>query len=362
MKIVITEEQGAKIIKLWNERVDNPPSIPEMIEAAFKDTIKLTEDDLDGRSVYAKVVREFLVNRKLKSKTVPELELTDAQKEYIANNCNKMKAIEMTNVLFNGHFSPLHTEAKLVIKHLQSLKDIDVKLFEPAPEITKEYTPPKTVLQAAARVNKYVLNAVDVDKIDDEPRLQECLKKLIKFCHMFRFVTTINNYVSQDDKNLFEHSYVKYIWNKPDLAESELDLICNVCCDVVAYVSMQREEEDLKRMRDECAEDSDGKRISMSIVESIANIRKSRDENDKRQKEAWKNLEGTRNKRIEGRIKENSNILQLFEAWKNEEKRKQMVEVAQLREEKMKTEVRRMKDLDDVVFQIWGASEQEMLP
>jgi len=355
---VLTKEQEAKIINLWNSRKDNPPSIRELVIEAFGE---LTELELDGRSRYSKSVKTFLTERQtkleeeLKNKTKDKPFLTEEQKEFVAANCKTMKVIEMTNIIFKKECSFGSGEVRLVLDYIKN--ELGSQATNNNENSKGDYEPPTTIRKAAFRVNKYILNAINVDDIDNNPKLQTCMKSLIRFCHMYRYIMLINNYKNPKNKELFEQSYIRFIWDKPDLSEIELDLVCNVCCDIVALTDMQGELEDLKAYKSACADDSEGRKISMSLVEDIKNLRKEMDDNQKRQSAAWKNLEGTRNDRIKNRVLENASLIQLIEAWKNEDKRNQLIQLAEVRKSKLKDEIQRIKSLDDLHIQIWGLDE-----
>ena len=93
--LILTEEQKLKLLKEWNDRPSNPPSLAELVKIAFD------RNDLDGRSKEGKAVKQFLASRQIKPKKSHEyeakglLELTIEQKEYISNYCHTMTGIEM---------------------------------------------------------------------------------------------------------------------------------------------------------------------------------------------------------------------------------------------------------------------------
>lgn len=354
---ILTKEQQEKVVELWNSRKDNPPSVKELVIAAFG---QLSEQELDGRSRYSRAIKVFLTERQtklekaVKSINKDKLVLTEEQKEYIANNCKTMKMVEMANVLFGKECQFASSEVRLVSDYIRN--ELGQKVTNSGTN-EDEYSPPKTLISAARRVNKYILDAIEEKEIDQNPKLQNCLKSLIRFCHMYRFTMLINNYKNKKHKELFEQAYVRFVWDKPDLSEIELDLVCNICCDIVSYTSMQSELEDLLSMKAAVAEDSEGRKLSMSLVEDIKNLRKEMDENHKRQSTAWKNLEGTRNDRIKNRVLENASMVQLLDAWRNEEKRKQLIQLGEVRKQKMKEEIHRIQNLDDLHIQVWGIEE-----
>ena len=59
-EIELTQEQKDTIIRTWNDRKENPPSLQELTQIVFPDN-----PNIDGRSVYGKSVKKFLASRDL---------------------------------------------------------------------------------------------------------------------------------------------------------------------------------------------------------------------------------------------------------------------------------------------------------
>jgi hypothetical protein len=90
---ILSKEQQLKLLKEWNDRPNNPPSLNELVKIAF------SREDLDGRSKEGKAVKNFLASRQIKPKKSHEyqakglIELSPEQKEYISNNCHTMTGL-----------------------------------------------------------------------------------------------------------------------------------------------------------------------------------------------------------------------------------------------------------------------------
>ena len=359
-KLELSEEQKLKVLDLWNSRSDNPPSLEELVTAAWGENI-------DTRSKKGRVVRDFLVTRKLKYirafeyQKKDEVILTEQQKEFIATNCNTMKPLEIAKFLFeNERLTQTDMESRAVIKYYNAL---DEKLIHavPSQDGNQAYAPPKMPTHACARVNKYILDCISQDDMRKSTKIQNSLKSLIRFCHQQRFSTLMSQLQKQEDKDLVEGRYISYVWDKPDLSEEELDLYINLCCSILDYTHMRKELDKLQEMFDNCADDSEGKKISMSIVESIKNTRKDMDENIKRQQNLTEILQGKRNQRINIRVKQEASLVQLIDFWKNYENRKQILELAEARKKAVKEEIERIKNMDELVIQVFGFNESELI-
>ena len=164
----LTPEQEELIIQEWNSRPDNPPSLLELIRAAFPGT------DFDGRSKEGRLVKAFLATRKIKArgahqyKPKEKVELTPEHVEYIANNGHSFdyKPLALAKVLFNNDdLTPLHPETRAVKEHLDSL---DLKVVNQAPlqnQDREEYKPPNTFDRTLTKINRYVHEGIDKNKV-----------------------------------------------------------------------------------------------------------------------------------------------------------------------------------------------------
>lgn len=352
----LTNDQKKKILEAWNEAPPNrPPDLKTLVHLIFgKET--------DIRSKKGRLIRQYLASLNLKPRLqeqyIPKdkVILTDDQKLYIDNHCNSMTACEMARELFkNNKLTALSQETRSILEYVKTLGDKVVFNKEENEQIPDGvYVPAKSVNRAAVRLNKYILEAINIDELDKNTKVQNILKFVVKALQMFRFNRIINTYTEIRDRELFEASYIKYLWEMPDLNEAELDLVCNLCCDIVSYSTAQSELEDLKRMRDTAADDTEGRRISMSIVESIANIRTELDNNQKRQTKIIDVLQGTRNQRIDTKTKMNASIVQIVDAWQEEKERLRLIKFADDRKKAVREEIQKIDTLDTQLAEIFN--------
>lgn len=358
--VVLTTEQKAKILTFVNATPNGFPSLKELTDLLYPGA------GLDGRSFEGKAIKEYLstLNIKTKSTNDPkyntELVLTDEQKLYVRNNASTMSIIEMARVIFNKeNITRVNLEYKAVEKFLQS---INVTAYDPN-EFVKPNNSllPKTLEQAARKVNKYVLNAIDLKTVKKDTRTQNYLFALIKYCHKTRYSLMLSTLANGIDLELFESTFISNVWDKPDLSEEEIDQYINLCCDIVNYTKMQREVEKLSEMRDKSLDESDGKRLAMALVAQMGELYKEMDNNLKRQNATTKALVGTRNDRMEGKLKENASVLQLVEAWRDEEKRKRLLKIAELRKQLVREEMTNLDTLDAFKVEMFGVDRESFL-
>ena len=177
----LSEEQKENILKEWNDRPSDPPSLLELIKIAYPGDPKL-----DGRTKQGKAVKAFLATRQIRARASHEykhkgvLDLTSEQKEFIDNNVQMMSAVEMARVLFkNETISNLNQETRTVNDYIKSL-NLDSAPFQDTENVPQEdYKPPTNTDRAVTRVNRYVLKGIDKGKITSKGKRD--MKKLIGY-------------------------------------------------------------------------------------------------------------------------------------------------------------------------------------
>ena len=263
MNYSLSDDQRKIILDLWNSRPDDPPSLLELIKAAFPDK------NVDGRSKEGRAVKEFLASREIKARGAHEyqpkdISLSEEQKEYITNNVYIMKAVEIARILFSDErINNLNAETRIVNEFIKTLSPRDL-YADPSDVPGDEYKPPKTQAAAIARVNKYVLDAVDKSKI--LPKQKKDLAALIGYLSTYRFVHQINTYSTEEDRGLFESSFVRYTYDKYDLAQEEVDQYIVLSMEVVISFNIQATIQIIQRQIDQEVEA--GGKIPMALIEA----------------------------------------------------------------------------------------------
>lgn len=355
-KVELDDAQKLLILNEWNSRKEAPPSIPELIKLAFK-------KDLDPRSKEGRAIREYLASRQIvvpkAGEYVPKaaVELTTEQQEYISNNCVNMNGVEMARTLFNKPgLTNLDKETRAVLVYLNSL---DKKVsFDKTDYPEGNYVPPKSLVRVISRINKYAHEGLDIEKLTAKQK-KECFA-LIGFLHNYRFLHQINNYEENTDRELLESAFVNYTFDKSDLTAEEIDQYIVLATDKVNAASISKHVSKLQRLLDEVTEDSDRK-ISMSLIEAINTARTEYNECIKRQQTLLKDLKIKRSERIGSQIKDSATVLNLVQAWKDEESRQRLIRFANLRKEKIKDEIDRLSSMDEIRARIFGISANEIL-
>jgi hypothetical protein len=320
----------------------------------------------DGRSKEGRAVKAFLSEIDLNAvpaseyQKVDKPELLEEHKEFIRNNKGTMKYVEMSRILFgNEKLTSLSAETRMVTEYCKSL---DGESFE-APEAEQgryEYKAPKHPDRVLSRVNRFILDSgIDKDKVT--PRQKKDLEKLMGYLHTFRFCHQMSNYNNETERELFESSFVRYTYNKPDLTQEEVDQYIVLSGEVVIASNIQRRVGRLQNLLDETASDNEGRRISMSLVEAISTAQNEYNSCVNRQHKLLNDLKQKRSDRLSKQVHDNASILNLVETWKDDESRKELIKMAELRKKTIKDEINKLSTMDEVKARIFGISTEEAI-
>lgn len=357
--IILTQEQELKLLQEWNNRPSNPPSLSELVKLAFG------RDDLDGRSKEGKAVKHFLASRQIKPKKSHEyspkgfIELTDEQKEYTSNNCHTMTGLEIAKTLFkNQALTNLSQETRSVLEYMKNIpSNIKYNNNEAQNIATEEYRAPRSEERMIAKINKYVLDGVDKNKLT--AKTKKDINSLIGYMNTFRFTHQINLYEDERDRDLFESSFVRYTYDKNDLTQEEVDQYIVLSTEVVISSNIQQTVNLLQNQID-LATQEDGK-IPMALVEASNTARKEYNDCVNRQQKLLNDLKVKRSEKLSKQVKETASILNLVQMWKEEESRLKLIKMAEMRKQVVEKEIDRLSSMDELKCKILGISKDEIL-
>jgi hypothetical protein len=217
--------------------------------------------------------------------------------------------------------------------------------------------PPKTFERMLFRINKYVHEGIDKDKVTS--RQKAAINAIIGYMHTYRFLHQINSYTSNIDRELFESSFVRYTFDKPDLTQEEVDQYIVLATEVVISANIQ---ETIQTLQDQIDVEVDGGgKIPMGLIEAISGARDEYNQSTIRQQKLLNDLKVKRSDRLSKQIKENASILNLVQMWKEEESRAQLLKLAERRKAMVKNEIDRLSTMDEIKCRILGISEDEVL-
>tara|TARA_R110000751_G_scaffold171517_4_gene277975 strand:- start:7074 stop:8177 length:1104 start_codon:yes stop_codon:yes gene_type:complete len=319
----------------------------------------------DGRSKEGRAVKAFLSEIDLsgvpsnKYQKVYKPELLGEHKEFIRNNRGTMKYVEMSRILFsNEKLASLSAETRMITEYCKSLEGESFETSEE--EGSYEYKSPKHRDRVLSRINRFILDSgIDKDKVT--PRQKKDIDMLMGYLHTFRFGHQMTNYNNGTERELFESSFVRYTYNKPDLTQEEVDQYIVLSGEVVIASNIQRRVGRLQNLLDETALDNEGRRISMSLVEAISTAQNEYNSCVNRQHKLLSDLKQKRSDRLSKQVNDNASILNLVETWKDDESRKELIKMAELRKKTIKDEIIKLSTMDDVKARIFGISTEEAL-
>ena len=360
-EVSLTKEQQEAILNEWNSRPDNPPSLLELIRSAYPN------QDVDGRSKEGKAVKAFLATREIKAhashqyQPKQKVSLTAEHKEFIRNNFSMMSSVEIARILFaDPELTNLNQESRAVSTYVESLNPAiaHTAQTELLPDI-EAYDPPKTLSATISKVNRYVHEGLNKSKLSINDK--NGLKALIGYLHTFRFQHQISTYRNDTDRELFESSFVRYTFDKPDLSQEEVDQYIVLSTEVVISNNIQRRVERLQELMDATANDSEGRRISMALVESIDTSHKEYNQCVNRQQKLLESLKEKRSDKLKKQISENASVLNLVQLWREEESRQKMIKLAEMKKKTLKKEIENLSTMDEMKARVMGISRDEVL-
>ena len=357
-EITLSDDQKKTLVQEWNSRPDNPPSLLELINLVFPDK------KVDGRSKEGKAVKAFLAEQSIKARAAQEyqhkeINLTEEHKEFIDNNYKMMTFVEIARVIFaNEKITNLNKEAKVVGDYIKSI-DPSHDSSEEINVTHEQYKPPSTFSLSLSKINKYIFDKWDKDKLVAKEKKN--VEALLGYMNTYRFIHQINSYTDPATRELFESSFVRYTCDKNDLTQEEVDQYIVLSSEVVIASNIQHRVEHLQNLLDDAANDTDGRRIAMSLVEAINTAQNEYHQSVNRQQKLLESLKEKRSDRLKNQLKENASILNLVEMWKSEESRTKMIKLANMRKEAVAEEVEKLSTMDEIKARIMGISEDEVL-
>ena len=351
--LTLSDQQKQLILDIWNQApTDDPPSLIKIVEVTWGVGV-------DPRSKKGRIVREFLASRQLRPRLaqdskVKEIVLSDDDKTYIENNCKTMKAFEMARVLFNNPtINNLNAESRVIAKYLES---IDTPKIQDDTALD-DYKPPVTLPQTIARINTYIKEEIEEIKLTGKQRKD--IRSLMNYLHTFRFHNQINTFETKNDRQLFESEFVRCTYDKHDLTEEEVDQYIMYSTEVVISKGILKRISTLEKNQDQDIEES-GK-MNMAIVEAVKTLRQDYKASIKTQNDLLSALKVKRSERLSTAQKETASILNLVQLFKEEEMRKQMIDLAKQRQAVVAKDIDKLSSMDDLKAKIAGISKEEVL-
>jgi len=362
-KIQLNEEQRTLILNLFNGQ-ENPPSITDLVKAVFPNV-----EGADGRSKFGHAIKTFLAENDLQAVTTTvykpknKVELEESQKEFVKNNAQTMSPVEIARTLFNNPIlTNLNQETRSVSEYIKEL-GIQRETSDAQDDVPSgSYKPPKTIEGALKKVDKYVFShSINKNSMTAQQRVG--LEALLAYMNTYRFSHQINLYENQTNRDLFESSFVRFTYDKPDLTEEEVDQYIMLSHEVVNSNNIQRRVERLQSLMDDSASNAgeDRVRISMTLVESINTLQVEHGQSVTRSQKLLGDLKQKRSDRIAEQRSANASILNLVQLWKEEKTRKKMLHLTEARKKEVKQSFEELASMSEVKARILGLNPDFVL-
>lgn len=323
--------------------------------------------DADGRHYLGKIISRHIGELGGKPKTTKyvkvEMELTEEKKTYVKNNYKNSKPLEIAKILFpeKKQLTALNKETILVQEYIKSF---DPDAIDSKDELsTATYRAPQSIKTLLYKVVKYLTKfSTGEAKAPDIENLTEAEKKnltsLLSYINTHRFLSQINRYSKEDDRETFESCFIRYTYDKPDLMQEDVDQYIVICDEIVSQGKIQRTIELLDSQINEALDSEEGARsISANTVELVNAQREKLNVSRKRVDDTMGRLVTNRSERMDSKLQENASILNLVTDWQNEKMRLQLIEIAKEQKHLESEEVDKLSDMDAVIVRIAGFSK-----
>lgn len=358
----LTPEQEKVVLDSWNQNSSNPPSLKELTKSVFG-------EEFDGRSEQGRCIKAALAKFNLRAKATSdyasktaEIQLTEEHKQFIINNVATMNSLEIAKVIFsNNNLTNLNAETRVVNEFVKTIDTRAIYNQQQNEEIPKgEYEPPATLDKVLRRVNKYINFILDKDKLNAQQK--KGLETLINYLHTFRFIKQMNTFDSEADRMLCEDAFIRSTYDKPDLAQEEVDQYIEYSNQVVQGFKVLRRSERMQAALEEITgNDPETMKVSMGLVEAIGKASTEYDQCMKRQQKLLDDLKEKRSSRLSKQIKDNASILNLVQLWRDEEERIKMIKYVEIEQQAISNEVEKLTNMEEIRAKIFGLNKEEIL-
>lgn len=316
---------------------------------------------LDGRKKEGRLVRQFLIDNNYSFSTTKReksesIELSDSQKEFaLLQSQAGVSTFRIAELIFQDReVKKLGMEQRAVLDYVRSVNPDLVGNSESA--LLTEYIPPKAFSRVLKKVNDATGLTLDEHKLSRQYKV--CIDKLSINLSNSRFVTIMNNYLSQKDRTLFEEEFIRLTWDKPDLTADELNLYMNVCKEVINLEVVSKH---LNKLNDLFDIANDQEEMSIRLAEIIKAKSSEYHQCEGRIENLTKKLQGDRSERMKNKHKENASILSLVQFFQDEEERKNMVRMAEMQKEVIQQEAHRLEGMAEWKARVLGISQEDVI-
>jgi len=213
--------------------LENCKKISSLIELTQK---CFNNDNLDGRCKEGRLVRKFLIDNEISFDTTKRekkegISFSKQQKEFIVEQAKSgSSSLKIAELIFpDRQIKSLSIEQRTV---LEVLREINPDII-PSQDVglLTSYIAPKSISRIVKKINDATGSDLQEDKLNRQYKIRA--EKLGINLNNSRFVRIMNNYLSREDRELFEQEFIRLTWDKPDITADEINLYLNVCKEII---------------------------------------------------------------------------------------------------------------------------------
>lgn len=320
-----------------------------------------SNDSLDGRCKEGRLVRQFLIDNGIKFATSKvekkeSIVFTKKQKDFIIDEATSgLSSLKIAAILFpDTQVKSLGLEQRAV---LEILREINPDIV-PSQDVglLNSYIGPKSSSRIIKKINDSTGSNIEEGKVNRQFQIR--IDRLGINLNNSRFIRVMNNYLSRDDRELFEQEFVRLTWDKPDLTADEINLYLNVCKEIINLEVVSKHLNKLNELFDEANDQSD---MTNRLSEIIKSKSSEYHQCETRIENLTKKLQGDRAERMKNRSKESASILSIVQLFQEEEERKNMVRIAEMQKALVKDEAVRLEGMAEWKARILGSHMDDVI-
>ncbi len=297
----------------------------------------------------------------LRKQKKDEIEFTPQQKAFIIAQAGLgASSLNIAGLVFpDRDIKPLSLEQRAVFALIKE-QNPDYIPSQDADVGIASYVAPKSTGRVVSKINSATGNSMVEDKMNRQHKI--CVEKLGVNLNNSRFLKIVNNYISKDDRELFEQEFIRLTWDKPDLTADEINLYMNVCKEIVHLEVISKTLHSLNKLFDDLSEEDEA---APADIMRMANLIGSKSEeyhkSEGRVESLTTKLQGNRSERMKNNHKANSSILALVQFFQDEDERINMVEIAEMKKALVKEEAEKLEGMPEWKARLLGISIDDVL-
>ena len=266
-----------------------------------------------------------------------------------------MSSLEIAKIIFpEKNVKSLSNEQRTVLAFIRDVNPDIIPCQDGA--ALSSYISPKSPSRIIKKINDATGLNLDDTKLNRQKQI--CIERLGINLNNSRFLKIINNYLNYEDRNLFEHEFIRLTWDKPDLTADEINLYLNVCKEVI---NLEVVSSHLNKLNDMFDIADDQTEMSVRLAEIIKAKSGEYHQCESRIENLTKKLQGDRAERMKKNQKENASFLSIVQLFQEEEERKTMVRIAEMQKEAIKKEAERLEGMAEWKARVLGISQEDVI-